>query len=178
MLFSAVLDLKLSISPGSKLMFSLHWKLSRLYSGPILRFCSFWLRSCSVSTHLAFWSDLRSDCFNWSWLRSPWLVALEKGVFSGNWLKRFRATGLVALGPSSFLKIGWYQFPSCLLWTFETCSFTPERNIWEMGSQLSKYFEGAPPTQGLWQIFMFKNHSPSCPYLIEWTDVIKGNLKF
>ena len=46
-----------------------------------------------------------------------------------------------------------------------------------MGSQLSKYFEGGPPTQGLWQIFMFKNHSPSCPYLIEWTDVIKVNLK-
>lgn len=35
-----------------------------------------------------------------------------------------------------------------LLELFENCSFTLKKNLWQMSSQLSKYFEGVPQ-QGL-----------------------------
>ena len=150
-------------------------KLSRFYSVSILRFLPFWLRPCSVCEYsfgTLVWF-LKSDCSSWNWLAfGPFL--LEHGMFHWScadsafgpipfWIGAVilelcgAAFGLAPLGPDCSLKtagirpagylhcLRYLSYLSCLS-CLKIILFTLEKTLQDLGSQLSKYFEGTPLT--------------------------------
>lgn len=88
---------------------------------------------------------------------------------------------LVGIKPTGCLSCKLFEL-SCLSYKlfklFEYDYFTLEKNLWEMGSQLSKYFESILPT-GTPANFIFENDSlSSCTLITKWTDLTKGNLEY
>ena len=144
-----------------------------------------------MSTHLALWSDLEVklyqptlahpsgiSCFKWNCGRSGFSLFLRKGLSSKKWLEKTSAWLLLQDKAVAFELAGiqvckLFDLNCKLFDPFENCSFRLEKNLWEMGSQLSKYFEGAP-TQWLLPILC----PSSCTFLTKRTNLIKGNLKY
>ena len=150
-------------------------EISRLYLRPILRLSSFWRRPFSVcETLLILWSDFKVRLWvNHSCLKGFWPIPLEVACFTETatvqplvhsfgrgyslatakkplgWLPQKQAAPLEVVGGS--LQVVWIE----VFELFGNYSFTLEINLWEMGSQLSKYLR-TPPLLGLWLILCWK----------------------
>ena len=154
---------------------------------------SVWFWDWTVSTETG-WEGFGSflweqGLFHWNCATSasgPFIWKRDYSMATGR-----EAFSLASTGPSCSLRTGWYQacsylsyklfelsYLSCKLFKlFENYSFTLEKNLGEMRSQLSKHFEGAPT--GTLANFVFKNCGPSsCIFLPKRTHLIKGNLQY
>ena len=127
------------------------------------------------------WTELNSgeSCFRWNCGHSAFSLFFRKELSSGNWLEKplvwlLLQDQAVSFELADIQTCKLFDLTCKLFELFENCPFTLEKNLWEMGSQLSKYFEGAPLHNKCSQFYVLS----SCTFLTKRANLTKGNLEY